>query len=85
MKLSGGDQGEILIKSPTLFLGYVLVPTEWQEDIYVDLYRYLDNSEATKAAFDEDGYFKTGDIGRWQDEEYILMGRTSECECKCKV
>ncbi|OKP14270.1 Acyl-CoA synthetase family member 3, mitochondrial [Penicillium subrubescens] len=60
VKLSGGDQGEILIKSPTLFLGY------------------LDNSEATKAAFDEDGYFKTGDIGRWQDEEYILMGRTSD-------
>ncbi|KAJ5486108.1 hypothetical protein N7530_000408 [Penicillium desertorum] len=60
VKLSGGGQGEILIKSPTIFLGY------------------LGNSEATKAAFDEDGYFKTGDIGRWQDGEYILMGRTSE-------
>ncbi|KAJ5987327.1 hypothetical protein N7451_011692 [Penicillium sp. IBT 35674x] len=60
VKLSQGDQGEILVKSPFMFL------------------RYLDNPEATKAAFDEDGFYKTGDLARWEKDEYILMGRISE-------
>ncbi|KAJ5553982.1 hypothetical protein N7513_003941 [Penicillium frequentans] len=60
VKLSQGDQGEILVKSPSMFL------------------RYLDNPEATKAAFDENGFYKTGDLARWENDEYILMGRTSE-------
>lgn len=49
----------------------------------VDRGRYLDNPEATKAAFDENGYYKTGDLARWENNEYILMGRTSECEYRC--
>lgn len=44
-----------------------------------DRRRYLDNPEATISAFDEDGYYKTGDFARWVNGEYILTGRDSEC------
>lgn len=45
-----------------------------------DSFRYLDNPEATDAAFDEDGYYKTGDSAYWSEGEFVLMGRDSECE-----
>ena len=51
---------------------------------YAKCYRYIDNPEATKKAFDADGYFKTGDLARRQDDEYILEGRTSECKYEIK-
>ncbi|KAJ5300657.1 uncharacterized protein N7443_005659 [Penicillium atrosanguineum] len=59
-KLSDGDRGEILVKGPTVFQGY------------------LDNPDATDAAFDEDGYYKTGDSAYWSKDEVVLMGRDSE-------
>lgn len=33
--------------------------------------------EATRNAHDEDGYFKTGDIARREDDNYFIMGRAS--------
>ncbi|MBB3009895.1 MULTISPECIES: class I adenylate-forming enzyme family protein [Cupriavidus] len=40
---------------------------------------YYKNPDATAAAFDEDGWFRTGDIGQIDDEGYLLfMGRYKE-------
>ncbi|KAL9113887.1 MAG: hypothetical protein Q9227_002021 [Pyrenula ochraceoflavens] len=58
-KLSEGDEGEILVKSPTLFA------------------KYLDDPEATRAAHDENGFFKTGDIARREGKYYFITGRAS--------
>lgn len=59
LKLSNGDEGEILMKSPYMFS------------------RYASDPEATKAAHDENGYFKTGDIARRKGRWYFIMGRAS--------
>ena len=44
---------------------------------------YYKNAEATAAAFDEEGFFKTGDAARWVDAErpeagILFAGRLSE-------
>ncbi|KAF2970750.1 hypothetical protein GQX73_g2827 [Xylaria multiplex] len=36
---------------------------------------YLGNEEATRAVFDEEGYYKTGDIAELKDGEILLHGR----------
>lgn len=37
---------------------------------------YYGNEEATGAAFDEDGFFKTGDVGQWlQDGSLQIIDR----------
>ncbi|KAJ5903493.1 hypothetical protein N7504_005876 [Penicillium tannophilum] len=38
---------------------------------------YLDDEEATKRAFDEEGYFRTGDILRRVGDQYVFEGRVS--------
>jgi long-chain acyl-CoA synthetase len=35
---------------------------------------YLDNPEANRAAFTEDGWFRTGDFGRVDDDGYVYVG-----------
>ncbi|OBT53698.1 hypothetical protein VE04_06328 [Pseudogymnoascus sp. 24MN13] len=50
-------------------------------EIYVKspkmLTHYIDDKKTTQAAFDEDGYFKTGDLGELKDGEYIFAGRAN--------
>jgi malonyl-CoA/methylmalonyl-CoA synthetase len=44
-------------------------------------YSYLDDAGSTKNAFDEDGYYKTGDMAEFKDEEYIFKGRfNADCQ-----
>ncbi|KAJ5375799.1 acetyl-CoA synthetase-like protein [Penicillium concentricum] len=38
---------------------------------------YIGDEEATKAAFDEEGFFRTGDILRREGNQYIFLGRAS--------
>lgn len=40
-------------------------------------FRYLFDDNATIAAHDEDGFFRTGDIARREGEYYWIMGRAS--------
>ncbi|KAJ5770379.1 NRPS-like protein biosynthetic cluster [Penicillium nucicola] len=40
---------------------------------------YLDNPEATRNAFDDDGFFRTGDIIRYNGSAYEIEGR-AECD-----
>ena len=42
---------------------------------------YLDDDEATQAAFTTDGFYRTGDYGRRVDNEYVIDGRVS-ADCK---
>ncbi|KAF3491791.1 uncharacterized protein GIQ15_01308 [Arthroderma uncinatum] len=61
VKLSEGDHGEMLLKGPDLFVGY------------------LNNEAATKAALDENGYYKTGDLVHIDENgNYIVDGRVKE-------
>lgn len=59
--LGHGEQGELEIWSPNLFVGY------------------FGNEEATRKAFTEDGYFKTGDLGTTQpDGTFTYLGRMGD-------
>ncbi len=55
------DNGELLIKSPCVMLGYYKEP------------------EKTKEAFDEEGFFKTGDMGEYDEQGRLkITGRVKE-------
>jgi malonyl-CoA/methylmalonyl-CoA synthetase len=44
------------------------------------LNRYAGDEEATRAAFDEEGYYKTGDLAEIRDGQYFFVGRAnSDC------
>lgn len=43
---------------------------------------YLGDPEATRAAFDEEGFYKTGDIVELREGEIIFHGRKRD-DCKC--
>jgi 2,3-dihydroxybenzoate-AMP ligase/mycobactin salicyl-AMP ligase len=56
-----GQQGELLVKGPCVFSGY------------------LNDPEENAKVFDQDGYFKTGDLARVDKKGYIsLTGRIKE-------
>lgn len=38
---------------------------------------YHDDPEKTREAFDEEGYYKTGDVGHYTGKHYIIDGRVS--------
>ena len=54
------DEGEVLLKGPTITIGY------------------YNRDDLTKAAFTEDGYFKTGDSGYLKDGELFLKERIKD-------
>lgn len=45
------------------------------------VYSYLGDEEATKSAFDNEGFYKTGDIVRRVGKQYFYEGRAS-CDCE---
>jgi acyl-CoA synthetase (AMP-forming)/AMP-acid ligase II len=51
---SPGEQGELRVRAPQLFRGYV-------------------NSSLDEAAFDENGYFRTGDLGVVDEGGYVVI------------
>ena len=59
VKLSDGDEGEILAKSNSVFS------------------HYLHDHEATVNTLDDDGFFKTGDVGRREGQHYFILSRMS--------
>ncbi|KAJ5154986.1 uncharacterized protein N7500_010425 [Penicillium coprophilum] len=65
VRLSEGDHGDILIKSPMMFTSY------------------LGNEVATRAAFDGEGYYRTGDVGRRVGDQYVLEGRSATDVIRC--
>jgi len=55
------DDGEILVRGPTVFGGY------WRD------------ADATAATFDDDGWLRSGDLGRVDNDGFlIVIGRTKE-------
>ncbi|KAE8389055.1 acetyl-CoA synthetase-like protein [Aspergillus alliaceus] len=40
--------------------------------------QYIGEPEATLDAFDEEGYYKSGDLGRFDGKQYIIDGRVSQ-------
>ncbi|KAH7354969.1 hypothetical protein BKA65DRAFT_581645 [Rhexocercosporidium sp. MPI-PUGE-AT-0058] len=59
VKLSEGDEGEVLVRSSQMFS------------------KYLYDDAATVAVYDEEGFFRTGDIARRNGDYYWIMGRAS--------
>ena len=58
--IADGEEGEILVRGPEQFLGYV-------------------HPEDNVGAFDEDGYFRTGDLGRRAHGRYLVItGRNKD-------
>ena len=55
------DEGEVLLKGPTITRGY------------------YNRDDLTKAAFTDDGYFRTGDSGYLKDGELFLKGVSRIC------
>jgi malonyl-CoA/methylmalonyl-CoA synthetase len=56
-----GEKGNIQIKGPNVFLGYLNLP------------------DKTRQEFTEDGWFKTGDIGELDDDQYVsIVGRSKD-------
>lgn len=61
ISLKISDEGEMLIKSPYMMVGY------------------FRDEEATKEAFDKDGWFKTGDLGSIDEKGHVhVTGRLKE-------
>ena len=54
------DEGEVLLKGPTITIGY------------------YNREDLTKAAFTDDGYFRTGDSGYLKDGELFLKERIKD-------
>ncbi|PQE06802.1 acyl- synthetase protein [Rutstroemia sp. NJR-2017a BBW] len=59
IKLSDGDHGEVLVKSPNMFI------------------RYVNDEAATRTAFDDEGFYKTGDRAHRVGDDYYFDGRVS--------
>jgi long-subunit acyl-CoA synthetase (AMP-forming) len=55
--------GELCLRGPNIMLGITLA-------IRMLTLGYLDNPKATKEAFTEDGFLRTGDIGYFGENEY---------------
>lgn len=60
---------------------FLFDPCDMKPKTY-SLCSYLGDKEATEAALDRDGYFKTGDFGRKLGDEFFVDGRVSR-DCKC--
>lgn len=60
IKVKISDEGEVMLKGPTITPGY------------------YNREDHTKAAFDEDGYFHTGDAGYMKDGELFLTERIKD-------
>ena len=75
-KLSNGNEGEVLVKSPVMFSKSVAFSPGYDVTLML-LDRYVFDVEATVNAHDEEGYFKTGDIARREGDNYFIMGRAS--------
>ena len=79
MRLSEGDEGEILVKSSSMLAKWVLSqPVLTTAKLIVVSSRYIFDNNATANAFDSDGYFKTGDIARRDGKHYTIIGRASQ-------
>jgi malonyl-CoA/methylmalonyl-CoA synthetase len=44
---------------------------------FISYHRYLSDEEATRAAHDSEGFYKTGDIARREGEYFFILGRAS--------
>ncbi|KAG4433953.1 hypothetical protein IFR05_010566 [Cadophora sp. M221] len=77
LKLDNGDEGEVLVKTPSLFLGYAKYPIYVLKFRLTLRYRYLNSPAATAERFDADGFFKTGDLATLKDGRYIFQGRAN--------
>jgi len=55
LELKFAEDGELLVRGPSVFVGY------WQKP------------EADKECFDADGFFRTGDIGRIDDDGFLYI------------
>jgi malonyl-CoA/methylmalonyl-CoA synthetase len=62
--------GEILVKGPNVFSGYVTDDASTADP---------DITDPNIAAFDADGWFRTGDIGQFDDDGYLrIVGRSKD-------
>lgn len=89
MKLSEGDQGELLVKTPSMFLGYISLSmhrsVKQSANVIVgNITRYLNSPDATAKRLDAEGFFKTGDLATLENGRFIFKGRANmDCLFTC--
>ncbi|KAE8418844.1 hypothetical protein BDV36DRAFT_294699 [Aspergillus pseudocaelatus] len=92
MKLSKGTAGETLIKGlrtmkASVNLSLSLRPSIllWVLIALLSAIRYLNNEAATQAAFNKDGFYRTGNLAHMEGNEFIFDGRASSDSLKVEA
>jgi malonyl-CoA/methylmalonyl-CoA synthetase len=86
VKLTEGDHGELRVKSPFMMIRYVRKVFSVLRDLCrltrFTLSSYVGDDKATQDAFDEEGFYKTGDLVDLRNGEYFMVGRMIDRKCR---
>ncbi|OAQ98308.1 hypothetical protein LLEC1_03590 [Akanthomyces lecanii] len=88
VKLSADPVGEMRLRSASMFtqcvVNFLLGASLFLYRNLTPDHSYIGDEEATRAAFDEDGFLKTSDLATFRNGQYYLLGREN-LDCKASL